>query len=71
MAERGDGLCRQGEKSENVTSEANSDETVIIAQTENSIAVAANSGVGSGLDKREKPDSRLPLTGSRNRSQTL
>jgi hypothetical protein len=54
MPERGDGLHWQGEKSENVTNEANFDETMIIAQTEDLIAVAPNSCMDSGLDKREK-----------------
>jgi hypothetical protein len=54
MAERGDGLYRQGEKSKNLTSEANFDETVVITQTEDPVAVTANSGLDSGLDKREE-----------------
>jgi hypothetical protein len=53
-AECGDGLSRQGEKSKNVTNKANFDATVIIIQTEDSIAVAANSGVDSGLDKGQR-----------------
>jgi hypothetical protein len=54
MAERGDGLYRQGEKSENVANEANFDENVINTQDQDPVAVAANSGVDSGLDKREE-----------------
>jgi hypothetical protein len=58
MAGRGDGLYRQGEKSENVTNEANFDENVVITQNGDPIAVAAISGVDSGLDKRGKKKER-------------
>jgi hypothetical protein len=40
---------------ENLTSEANADETAVIVQNEEPVAVAANSGVDSGLDKPDKP----------------
>jgi hypothetical protein len=43
---------------EDPTSEANSDENVVIAQNEAPVAVAANSGVDSGLDKREQQPCR-------------
>jgi hypothetical protein len=54
MAKRGDGLSRRGEKNENVTSEANFDENVVITQAEGNVVVAANSRADSALDKREE-----------------
>jgi len=50
----GDAMSPQGENSENDTYEANFDESVIIIQNQEFVGVAANSGVDSGLDKREE-----------------
>ena len=43
---------------ENHTNEANFDENVIIIQNKGLVGVAANSGVDSGLDKREEQPGR-------------
>jgi hypothetical protein len=45
-----------GPEPENRTNEAKVDENVIITQNEEPVAVAANSGVDSGLDKPEKQE---------------
>jgi len=47
-------MSPRGENSENVTNEAKFDESVIVIQNEEPVAVAANSGVDAGLDKPEK-----------------
>jgi len=54
----GDGISPRGENSENETNEANFDESVIVIQNKESVGVAANSGLDSGLDKREEPPGR-------------
>ncbi|MFI5461405.1 MAG: hypothetical protein ACHRXM_38885, partial [Isosphaerales bacterium] len=50
----GDRMSPRGENRENVTNEAKFDESVIVIQNEEPVAVAANSGVDAGLDKPEK-----------------
>jgi len=55
---RGDGMSPQGENSENHTNEANFDEKAIIIQNQDPVRVTANSGVVSGLDKREEQPGR-------------
>ncbi|MFI5459335.1 MAG: hypothetical protein ACHRXM_28250, partial [Isosphaerales bacterium] len=49
-----DRMSPRGENSENVTNEAKFDESAIVIQNEKPVAVAANSGVDSGLDKPEE-----------------
>jgi len=59
LANRGDAMSpSRGENSENVTNEANFDETVIIIQNKDPVAVMATSGVDAGLDKREERPGR-------------
>jgi hypothetical protein len=49
-------IDRGGESEpENLTSEANGDENVVTIQNEEPVAVAANAGVDSALDKPDKP----------------
>ncbi|MFI5461638.1 MAG: hypothetical protein ACHRXM_40150, partial [Isosphaerales bacterium] len=55
---RSDGMSPRGGNSENVTNEAKFDETAIIIQNKEPVGVAANSGVDSGLDKREEQPGR-------------
>ena len=54
VANRGDGMSPRGENSENHTNEAKFDESVTIIQNKDPVGVAANSGVDSGLDKRQE-----------------
>ena len=58
VVKRGDGMSPRGENSENDTNEANFDESVTIIQNKDPVGVAANSGVDSGLDKREEQPAR-------------
>jgi hypothetical protein len=58
VANRGEGMSPRGENRENDANEAKFDESMSIIQNEQPVGVAANSGVNSGLDKREEQPAR-------------
>ena len=58
VAARDDGMSPRGENSENDTNEPNFNDNVIGIQDNDIVGVAVNSGVDSGLDKREEQSRR-------------